>query len=167
MAGPPSSSKPAAPVRLGGLETLQLFCDHVSDGVIWIIDEFAEQLDLLGIAEIEISIFEHGCLSRPVGDIATLEQRVSALEAKRNARRATVDWQFTSCRARIKLTRLDRAVQSHQDWARDWRGGGRAPLDARQTAMAPLVRDWQTTSWVSWARSRRPQLLRALSISPR
>src|SRR5262249_30322791 len=30
----------------------------------------------------EISIFERGCLSRPVGDMATLEQRVSTLEAE-------------------------------------------------------------------------------------
>jgi len=45
----------------------------------------------LNQAEIEISIFERGCLSRPVGDTATLERRVSALEEERNTRRATID----------------------------------------------------------------------------
>jgi DDE superfamily endonuclease len=69
----------------------------------------------LNQAEIEISIFERGCLSRPVGDMATLEQRVSALEAERNARQATIDWQFTSRQARVKLKRLYPVVQSHQD----------------------------------------------------
>lgn len=60
----------------------------------------------LNQAEIEISIFERGCLSRPVGDILTLEQRVKVLEAERNARRATIDWQFTSRQARVKLKKL-------------------------------------------------------------
>ncbi len=60
----------------------------------------------LNQAEIEISIFERGCLSRPVADTATLEQRVGALEDERNARRATIDWQFTNRQARVKLKRL-------------------------------------------------------------
>jgi hypothetical protein len=60
----------------------------------------------LNQAEIEISIFERGCLSRPVGDQPTLERRVSALEAERNARRATIDWQFTARHARVKLKTL-------------------------------------------------------------
>jgi hypothetical protein len=47
--------------------------------------------------------------------MATLAQRVSALEAERNARRATIDWQFTSRQARVKLKRLYPVVQSHQD----------------------------------------------------
>jgi hypothetical protein len=41
-----------------------------------------------------------------VGDTLTLEQRVNALEEERNARRATINWQFTSRRARVKLKRL-------------------------------------------------------------
>jgi hypothetical protein len=57
----------------------------------------------LNMAEIEISVFERGCLSRPVGDLATLERRVNTLEAERNARRATIRWQFTSQQARVKL----------------------------------------------------------------
>jgi hypothetical protein len=69
----------------------------------------------LNQAEIEISIFERGCLSRPVGDLATLEQRVSALEAERNARRAAIDWQFTNRRARVKLKQLYPVVRSQLD----------------------------------------------------
>jgi hypothetical protein len=50
----------------------------------------------LNQAEIEISVLERGCLSRPVGDPATLEQRVRALEAERNERQATIDLRFTN-----------------------------------------------------------------------
>ena len=60
----------------------------------------------LNQAEIEISIFERGCLSRPVGDTPTLEQRVRVLEAERNGRRATIDWQFTNRQGRVKLKSL-------------------------------------------------------------
>ena len=60
----------------------------------------------LNMAEIEISVFERNCLSRPVGDLPTLERRVSALEAERNANHATMHWQFTSQRARTKLADL-------------------------------------------------------------
>ncbi len=53
-----------------------------------------------------ISVFERGCLSRPVGDLLTLQHRVSALEAERNAARATIRWQFTSHQARVTLADL-------------------------------------------------------------
>lgn len=60
----------------------------------------------LNQAEIEISVFERGCLSRPVPDMATLQQRVQTLEGERNERRATIDWQFTARDARVKLKNL-------------------------------------------------------------
>ena len=60
----------------------------------------------LNLAAIEISVFERGCLSRPVGDRATLARRVAALEAERNAAHCTIHWQFTSQRARTKLADL-------------------------------------------------------------
>jgi DDE superfamily endonuclease len=63
-------------------------------------------------AEIEISVFERGCLSRPVPDTATLQQRVQALQTERNARRATIDWQFTARQARVKLKTLYPLVQT-------------------------------------------------------
>lgn len=60
----------------------------------------------LNMAEIEISVFERGCLSRPVGDLPTLERRVAALEGERHAAHCTVHWQFTSQQARTKLADL-------------------------------------------------------------
>jgi hypothetical protein len=60
----------------------------------------------LNMAEIEISVFERGCLSRPVGDLATLERRVQTLEMERNAARCTIHWQFTTRHARVKLADL-------------------------------------------------------------
>lgn len=69
----------------------------------------------LNQAEIEISIFERGCLARRVEDKATLEQRVRALEAERNARRATIDWQFTNKQARVKLKKLYPVVKTRLD----------------------------------------------------
>jgi hypothetical protein len=58
------------------------------------------------MAEIEISVFERGCLSRPVGDLLTLRQRVTALETERNTAHATIRWQFTSQHARVTLAAL-------------------------------------------------------------
>ena len=60
----------------------------------------------LNMAEIEISVFERGCLSRPVADLETLDRRVKTLEAERNAAQCTIDWQFTSHKARTKLVDL-------------------------------------------------------------
>lgn len=69
----------------------------------------------LNQAEIEISVFERGCLSRLVPDTATLELRVQALEDERNARYATIDWQFTNKQARVKLKKLYPVVKTQLD----------------------------------------------------
>jgi DDE superfamily endonuclease len=69
----------------------------------------------LNQAEIEISIIERGCLSRPVGDMETLERRVKALEEERNARHATIEWQFTNRQARVKLKKLYPVVKARVD----------------------------------------------------
>jgi hypothetical protein len=69
----------------------------------------------LNMAEIEISVFERGCLSRPIGDRPTLTRRVSALEAERNTAQATIRWQFTTQQARTKLTDLYPVTQSKLD----------------------------------------------------
>jgi hypothetical protein len=66
----------------------------------------------LNQAEIEISVFERGCLSRAVGDRETLERRVATLEEERNARRATIEWQFTARQARVKLKKLYPVVEA-------------------------------------------------------
>lgn len=48
-------------------------------------------------------------------DTATLEQRVQALEDERNARHATIDWQFTNKQARVKLKKLYPVVKTQLD----------------------------------------------------
>jgi hypothetical protein len=58
------------------------------------------------MAEIEIGIFERGCLRRRVPSLDVLRQRVAALEAERNTAQATIDWRFTTGDARIRLARL-------------------------------------------------------------
>jgi hypothetical protein len=69
----------------------------------------------LTMAESEISVFERGCLSRPVGDRATLQRRVRALEAERHDAHCTIHWQFTSQEARTKLADLYPVIQSNMD----------------------------------------------------
>lgn len=60
----------------------------------------------LNMAEIELSVLARQCLNRRLGDRATMEQEVTAWTAARNAATATIDWQFTTEDARIKLKRL-------------------------------------------------------------
>ena len=60
----------------------------------------------LNMAEIEIGVFERGCLRRRVPDLNTLQQRLAALEDERNQAKATVHWRFTTLDARHKLARL-------------------------------------------------------------
>lgn len=69
----------------------------------------------LNMAEIEISVFERTCLSRPVGDLPTLRHRVNALATERNANRATIRWQFTSQRARVTLADLYPVTKTKPD----------------------------------------------------
>lgn len=60
----------------------------------------------LNIAESELSVLARQCLDRRIADKATLEQEVAAWEVRRNTAGITVDWQFTTADARIKLKRL-------------------------------------------------------------
>jgi hypothetical protein len=46
------------------------------------------------------------CLDRRIPDEETLIQGICSWEAHRNAIKATVDWQFTTQDARIKLKKL-------------------------------------------------------------
>lgn len=57
----------------------------------------------LNMAEVEISVFERGALSRPCPDLATLRRRVATQEAERNAHRCPIRWQFTTADARTTL----------------------------------------------------------------
>ena len=60
----------------------------------------------LNMAEIEIGIFERGCLSKRVANVDQLRHRLEALETERNAAHATIDWRFTTGDARVRLTHL-------------------------------------------------------------
>lgn len=57
----------------------------------------------LNMAEIEISIFQRGCLSRRVESLGQLRTRINALELQRNHNRSTISWRFTANDARDKL----------------------------------------------------------------
>ncbi len=58
------------------------------------------------MAEIEFSILSRQCLDRRIGDEASLIQEIALWERNRNKAKATVDWQFTTEDARIKLKKL-------------------------------------------------------------
>ena len=75
----------------------------------------AERLDIhhtpkhgswLNMAEIELSALARQALSRRLARQDTLKRRVAEWEAKRNAAGTTVNWQFTTADARVKLRRL-------------------------------------------------------------
>lgn len=59
----------------------------------------------LNMAEIEFSVFLRK-LGSHVSDEATLKRKVAAIEDTRNRSQSTVDWQFTSEDARIRLAHL-------------------------------------------------------------
>jgi len=60
----------------------------------------------LPYAEIEIGVFERGCLGKRLASVDELTRRIAALEAERNTAHATINWRFTAHDARIKLARL-------------------------------------------------------------
>jgi DDE superfamily endonuclease len=60
----------------------------------------------LNMAEIEISIFQRGCLSRRIDCLGTLRRRINTLERTRNQERCSISWQFTTNEARLKLPHL-------------------------------------------------------------
>ena len=60
----------------------------------------------LDMAEVELSILARQCLDRRIPDRETLEREVAAWEQRRNVVRTTVEWQFTTDKAREKLQRL-------------------------------------------------------------
>ena len=60
----------------------------------------------LNMAEIEIAALRRQCLARRIGPPTELATEVAAWVAERNAQGGTIDWQFTTADARIKLKRL-------------------------------------------------------------
>jgi len=60
----------------------------------------------LNIAEIELSVLTKQCLKRRIPDIETLRSETALWAQQRNTKQKSVDWQFTTDQARIKLKRL-------------------------------------------------------------
>ena len=60
----------------------------------------------LDMAEVEFSVLARQCLDRRIPDREMLEREVAAWEARRNAAKAMVAWQFTTGQARENLKRL-------------------------------------------------------------
>lgn len=60
----------------------------------------------LNMAEIELSVLNRQCLKRCIPSQTVLLQETEAWALQRNNKQATVDWQFTTHDARIKLKRL-------------------------------------------------------------
>lgn len=57
----------------------------------------------LDIAEIELNVMTHQCLSRRISSIDVLRSELTAWEDERNNGKSKVNWQFTTKDARIKL----------------------------------------------------------------
>lgn len=66
----------------------------------------------LNIAEIELSHLSRQCLDRRIADKDTFIHEVAKWNRKRDSERVTIDWQFTTEDARVKLKRLYPALQS-------------------------------------------------------
>jgi DDE superfamily endonuclease len=58
------------------------------------------------MAEIEFAVVSTQCLNRRLGDQAAVRRAVAAWETQRNAAKATVEWRFTTAKARRKLKHI-------------------------------------------------------------
>ncbi|MCY4289189.1 MAG: hypothetical protein OXC63_11410 [Aestuariivita sp.] len=58
------------------------------------------------IAEIEINVLSKQCLARRIPDRETMVREVTAWQNRRNEATKSVDWRFTTEKARIKLKSL-------------------------------------------------------------
>jgi hypothetical protein len=65
----------------------------------------------LNMAEIELSALGRQCLGRRIGKHEELAAAIGAWEKQRNAATRTVNWQFTTADARIKLQRLYPSIE--------------------------------------------------------
>ena len=60
----------------------------------------------LNMAELELSVLARQCLDQRIPTQERLREHIASYEARRNAAKATITWQFTNEKARIKLHRL-------------------------------------------------------------
>lgn len=60
----------------------------------------------LNMAEIELNVLMRQCLKRRIDNIETMKEEVNAWQEDRNNKDATINWQFTNDKARLKLKKL-------------------------------------------------------------
>jgi hypothetical protein len=65
----------------------------------------------LDMAEIELGILGRQCLARRIDNVDDLRREAKAWEVTRNSAGTTVNWQFTTTEARIKLRRLYPSIE--------------------------------------------------------
>jgi hypothetical protein len=58
------------------------------------------------MAEIECAVVSTQCLDRRLEDRETVGREIAAWQTRRNAAKATVDWRFTTAKARRKLNHI-------------------------------------------------------------
>ncbi len=75
------------------------------DGPGWTDARIAEAIEC-GTATVELGILNRQCFATRIGTLLQARRRVLAWQRQRNAQNATVDWQFTTDDARIKLKSL-------------------------------------------------------------
>ena len=64
----------------------------------------------LNMAELELSVLQRQCLRQRLAERDALAQAVTAWADRRNVAVSSIDWQFTTADARIKLRRLYPAI---------------------------------------------------------
>lgn len=64
------------------------------------------------MAKIELSVLQRRYLGQRFADQAAIEQSVTAWTGAHNAASQSIDWQFTTTNARIKLRRLYPAFEA-------------------------------------------------------
>jgi transposase len=60
----------------------------------------------LNMAEIELSVLSRECTGKPISNTEDLAREIAAWETRRNQNVRTVNWQFTTKDARVKLKQL-------------------------------------------------------------
>jgi hypothetical protein len=66
----------------------------------------------LNMAEIELHILNKQCLNRHIATMEEMKSEVEAWQTTRNNKESTINWQFTSKDARIKLKRLYPSIKN-------------------------------------------------------
>jgi DDE superfamily endonuclease len=65
----------------------------------------------LNMAEIELAVLAHQCLSERISSLQVVQEQVQAWQQERNQAQTTINWRFTTQDARIKLKRLYPSIQ--------------------------------------------------------